>query len=104
MQNTLALPERDTEHERVLGIVFELSPGQASVLSCLVRGAVAKTDELLEYSGLAGPMKVVIFRTREKMRTHGVFIRSKINVGYWIDGDDKKKVEKAVAKFLGNAA
>lgn len=100
MQDTLTIPERDTEHERLLGIVFELSPGQASVLSCLARGTVVTTDELLTYTGLQPPMKVVVSRLRSKMRTHGVDINSRIRVGYWIEQEGRKIIDKAVAAFL----
>lgn len=100
MQDTLTIPERDTEHERVLGIVFGLSPAQASVLSCLTRGTVATTEQLLEYCGVKPPIKVVVSRTREKMRSHNVAINSKIGVGYWIDKMHRQLIERKVAEFL----
>lgn len=108
MQDALSIPARDMEHERVLGIVFELSPAQASVLSCLARGTVATTEQLLEYSGTQPPMKVVISRTRAKMRTHKAFdnvtkpfdIKNRIGVGYWIEKEHSKLIDKAVKDFL----
>jgi hypothetical protein len=100
MQDTLTIPERDSEHERVLGIVFELSPAQASVLSCLVRGTIATKEQLLTYSGTRPPIKIVVSRARAKLRTHGLDIKSRIGVGYWIEKDDRKGIEKAVREFL----
>lgn len=101
MQDALTIPERDTEHERVLGIVFELSPAQASVLSCLTRASIATADELLKFSNTKPPIKIVVSRARQKLRTHGLDIKSRIGVGYWIEKDAKLKVEEATMRFLG---
>src|SRR6478609_8143855 len=98
MHDTLAIPNRDTEHERVLGIVFDMSPAQATILSCLVRGTIVSANELLAYSGLRPPMKVVVSRARAKVKPFGFDIQSKIGVGYWIEKHDKKGIEEAVSK------
>jgi|GEM_PF-2893436 len=100
MTETIDLPERDREHERVLGIVFDISPAQASVLSCLSRSVTATADELLTYSGSKSHIKVVVSRVRAKLKEHGLDIKSKMNVGYWIEPDDRKAIEKMVTKFL----
>src|SRR6478735_6868563 len=98
MQGSLALPKKDTEHERVLGIVFDLSPAQASVLSALARGTVATSDELLKFASIKTQLKVVVSRTRAKLRTHGIDINSRIGVGYWIDKEGQDAIELAVRK------
>lgn len=103
MQDAITIPPRDTEHERVLGIVFNLSPAQASVLSCLARGTIATGDQLLEYSGVKPPIKVVVSRARAKLKQEGLDIHSRIGVGYWVEPEDKVKIEKAVNQFLGIA-
>jgi DNA-binding response OmpR family regulator len=100
MNEAITIPARDEEHERVLGIVFDISPAQASVLSCLTRIQVATGDQLLEYSGSKSNIKVVVSRTRTKVKEKGFDIKSKINVGYWIEPDDKKGIEKMVSRFL----
>ena len=100
MQDTLTIPARDVEHERLLGIVFELSPAQASVLSCLVRGTVATADQLLTYTGVRPPIKVVVSRARAKLKERGLFIQSRIGVGYWIENDVRRAIDKAVKDFL----
>jgi hypothetical protein len=100
MNNAITLPERDPDHERVLGIVFGISPAQASVLSCLLRIAVATGDELLTYTGSKSHIKVAVSRTRYKLQGKGFDIKSKMGVGYWIEADDKKGIEKLVAKFV----
>lgn len=101
MNEQITLPERDQEHERVLGIVFDISPAQASVLSCLSRGTVATSDELLAYTGVKSNIKVIVSRTRAKLRTYGYDIKSRMGVGYWIEAEDRRGVEGAVQKFLG---
>lgn len=103
MNEALSLPERDQEHERVLGVVFDISPAQASVLSCLCRGTIVTGDELLAYTGAKSEIKVVVSRTRAKMRELGMDIHSKINVGYWMDAEDKERVGSHVDKFLKGA-
>lgn len=101
MQGQLALPKRDLEHERVLGIVFDLSPAQASVLSALTRGGIITPDQLLEYTGVKPPIKVVVSRARAKLRNHGFDIKSRIFAGYWMEPEDKAGVEDAVTKWVG---
>lgn len=100
MNETLTLPARDMEHERLLGIVFDISPAQAAVLSCLSRATVVSGDELLKYSDTQPPIKVAVSRTRAKVREKGFDIKSKMGVGYWIEPDDKKGIEALVQDFM----
>lgn len=101
MNDTITIPARDREHERVLGIVFDISPAQSSVLSCLCRGTVATADELLEYTGSKSHIKVVVSRVRAKLADHEIDIKSRMGVGYWIEAEDRKGIERLVSKFLG---
>lgn len=100
MHTTLASPARDEEHERVLSAVFDLSPSQSSALSCLVRSSVVSSAELAEYTGVQSMVKIVVSRTRKKLAEHGLDIRSKPGVGYWIEPDTKRAIEEMVAKFM----
>lgn len=100
MNETITLPERDVEHERVLSILFDISPAQASVLSCLARAKVVGSDTLLKYTGTKSQIKVVVSRTRQKVQELGLDIKSKMGVGYWIEKDDKDKIEALVRKFM----
>lgn len=99
--STATLPVKDIEHERLLGIVFDISPAQASVLSCLCRGTGATTAELLDYVGISSEIKVVVSRTRDKLETHGLNIQSKPGIGYWMEPADRFKVEQLVREFVG---
>jgi hypothetical protein len=101
MNEAITLPPRDAEHERILSIVFDISPQQASVLSCLSRAQVVTADELLEYTGAMSHIKVVVSRTRSKVREKGFDIKSRMGAGYWIEPDDKKGIEALVQKFMG---
>lgn len=101
MNDTITLPQRDRDHERALGIVFNISPAQASVLSCLSRGVVASTNQLLEYSGSKSQMKVIINHVRKALAPHDLVIHSKQHVGYWIDADNRSTIETMVMNFLG---
>lgn len=99
MHTTLALPARDEEHERVLSAVFDLSPSQSSALSCLVRANVVSSDELARFTGVQSMVKIVVSRTRKKIAEKGFSIKSKADVGYWIEPEDKRGIEKYVAEF-----
>jgi DNA-binding response OmpR family regulator len=100
MSTTLATPARDEEHERVLSAVFDLSPSQSSVLSCLIRAHIVSSAELLNFTGVKSLVKIVVSHTRKKLKEHGFDIKSKPGVGYWIDPEEKHSIEKMVAKFL----
>lgn len=100
MQETLTLPSRDREHERILGIVFDISPSQAAILSCLSRATIVTGDELLEYSNITSQIRVAISRTRTKLKAWGMDIHVKQDVGYYLTPDDKRTIERMVAKFV----
>lgn len=100
MNEVVEHTSRDREHERVLGIVFDISPAQASVLSCLCQNPLATADELLKHSGSKSHIKVVVSRTRSKLQAHGFDIKSKMGVGYWITAEDKAGIDAMVQKFI----
>lgn len=101
MTDTLTLPERDREHERLLGVVFNLSPAQAAIVSCLVRGTMASTEQLAAYAEVGSPVKVMVSRARARLKDHGFDIMSKMDVGYWIEPSDSKGIEEIARKFAG---
>lgn len=101
MQDTITVPVRDREHERILGIVFDISPSQAAIVSCLSRSTTVTGQELLDYGDATSQVRVIISRTRSKLKAYGIDINAKQDVGYWISADDKRTIEKMVAKFLG---
>ena len=100
MLDTMTLPARDREHERVLGIVFDISPSQSAVLSCLTRAKLVTGRELRDYTEIQSQIKVAVSRTRAKLIAHGMNINSKPEVGYWIDAEDQKTIERMVQRFL----
>jgi len=100
MNDTLTIPARDREHERVLGIVFDISPSQSAVLSCLARATLVTGQELMDYVGQTSHIKVVVSRTRTKLKAFGLEINSKQEVGYWLTPEDKKTIEKMANRFL----
>lgn len=97
---TSLLPERDHEHERIVGIVFNIPPQQAAIVSCLARGAVATTDQLWAYLESKTPPKLVMFHARSRLQEEGMDIKSKRSVGYWMEEDTRKKIEKRVTDFV----
>jgi len=103
MISKIKLPDRDREHERVLGRIFDISPSQAAVLSCLSRCSIVTAKELKDYTGVKAPIKIAVSRTRSKLEAHGLFIENKPNVGYWISEEDRNCVDFRVKEFMGEA-
>ena len=101
MTPLLTVAERDEEQERLLGIVFNLAPSQAAVVSCLLRSVTVTTAELSGYVDAKSHVKIAVSRARARLRELGYDIHSKTNVGYWITQDDKKSIEEKVNEFLG---
>lgn len=99
MSTTITVANRDEEHERLLGIVFNISPAQAAVLSCIMRSTAVTTDELQRYSGNKSHVKIAVSRVRARLKEYGYDINSKKDVGYWIEPDDKKGLEGLVNDF-----
>lgn len=95
------MPEKDEEHERILGIVFDISPAKASILSCLCRGTGATTQQLVTFAGVTSPVKPMISRMRKKLEEHGLAIESKMGVGYWMSPEDRVRVGRIVDEFVG---
>jgi len=99
MTDTITLPEKDTEHERILAVLFDLSPAQAAALSCLCRMPLVSSEDLLAFTSTAPPIKVAISRTREKLRTHKMDIDSKPGVGYWMAPEHREQIAKMIDGF-----
>jgi len=94
------LPDRDPEHERLLGIVFKLSPNRAATLSVLLKCTYVSSEKIMEYAGFNSPVKQAIWHIRAALHPLGVEVGNRQGVGYWIDKDDKAKVEHRVEEFL----
>lgn len=97
---TMDLPERDFDQERVLALTFDLSPSQASVVSCLLNVFVVPPLHLMEYVGAKSNIKVPVSRARAKLREHGFDIKSRMEVGYYLEPEDKRGIEKMLADYL----
>lgn len=100
MSEQIAVAERDPEYERLLGIVFNISPAQSSALSCLMRSVVVASGDLLAHTGSKSQVKVIVSRTRAQLRSHGFDIQSKKEVGYWIEPADKIGIKEKVDAFV----
>lgn len=96
----IMMPARDNEHERVIGIIFDIPPQQAAIVSCLARGAVATTRQLWGYLGSKSPPKIAMSHVRQRLRDEGLEIKSKLNVGYWMEEPTIEEINKRVDAFL----
>ena len=97
------LPDKNPDHERVLSIIFNISPAQAGVLSVLARAPFVSGDQLTEWINAKSEIKTVVSKTRSKLKEHGIEIHSRIGAGYWIDGDDREKITAKVDEFMERA-
>lgn len=96
----IMMPERDNEHERVIGILFDIPPQQAAIVSCLARGAVATTRQLWSYLGSKSPPKIAMAHVRKRLRDDKLEIKSKLGVGYWMEEPTIEEINKRVNTFL----
>lgn len=95
-----AEPDHDVDHERIVGIVFDLPPQQAILVSWLARGAIANTDQISDYLGSKTQPKIVVSLARTKLKEVELDIQSKWGTGYWMNDDDRAVVNASVKKFL----
>lgn len=93
-------PVRDKEHERVIGIIFDIPPQRAAIVSCLARGAVTTTRQLWSYLESKSPPKIAIAHVRKRLREEGLEIKSKPNVGYWMEAPTIAEIERRVNEFM----
>ena len=98
--NTISIPERDNEYERVIAIVFNMTPQQAALVSCLSRGAVATAEQLKEYLNTETHPKIVVHHVRAKLNEKGIDIKSKWNAGYWMEEDTINAIKAEVDTFI----
>lgn len=93
--------ERDLEHERLIGVVFNLPPSQACVLSCLLRNTVVSTEELSDYVGNKSHIRIAVSRARLRLEESGFSIHSQNRAGYWLEPSDREGIERSLREFLG---
>lgn len=93
-------PDHDVDHERVVGMLFDLPPQQASLVSWLARGAIANSDMITEFLNTKSPPKVIVSHARTKLKEYELDIQSKWGVGYWMEDADRNVVNNSVAKFM----
>jgi biotin operon repressor len=103
MEVQQTLPDKNTDHERVLSIVFNISPAQAGVLSLLARVPFVTGDQLTEWINAKSEIKTVVSKTRSKLKEHGVEIHSRIGAGYWIEAADREMIAEKVDSFMESA-
>lgn len=96
----ISLPERDNEHERIISIVFNIPMQQAALVSCLARGAVATTQQLQDYLESKTHPKIVVTHARSRLREDGMDIKSKWNVGYWMEEDTRNQIASRITAFM----
>lgn len=93
------LPEPDYGHERLVSIVFGLPFQQARFVSFLARGAIATTEQVQEYMGDKNKPRAIASYARAKLKEHGLDIKSKARVGYWIEPADRKAINDALDRY-----
>lgn len=99
-ENNNTMPERDHEHERLVSIALSIPFQQARLVSLLSKGVVASTQEIANYMDSKTSPKVIAAYARREMRPFGIEIRSKKNVGYWIDAADCDKLAKLLKDYM----
>lgn len=94
------MPERDHEHERLLTIVFNISPSQAAALSLLCSGQHRSTEEIKEFTGMKSNPKAIIWHMKPKLEEHGIELRSRRGIGYWMERECREKVQDLLVEYI----
>lgn len=95
-----SLPERDVEHERLISIVFNVPPQQAGLISLLAKGGIASTHQIRQYLDSKTHPKIIVTHVRSKLRENGMDIKSRPNVGYWMDENTRKQIDHLTSQFV----
>lgn len=104
MTDVETLQERVRELEATLGladdyiVAFDLSPVQRKVLGLMMQ-LPHVTPEMIEFRlGIATAAKVAMYRLRRRLKPLGIEIKSRRNIGYWLDPKTKELVRSLVTE------
>lgn len=96
---------RVRELEATLGLInhttgaLELSPTSSRILALMMRLPYLTPEILRERLSIARDVKVSIHRLRKRLKPHGIEIKSKHSVGYWLEPEMKDKVRALTAEY-----
>jgi hypothetical protein len=102
MTEVEALRERVRELEAALGLVdpalikLDLSPALRKIMGLMMQLPHVTPVMIEERLGIATTAKVAIHRLRHKLKPHGIEIKSRHCVGYWLEPDMKDKIKAII--------
>lgn len=84
-----------------LRILFKMSEARTRILSMLLSSPTVDRYTVEITLGIVTNMRVAICMMQKDLEPWGIEIRSKRNVGYWIDGIDKARITAMLADLNG---
>lgn len=107
MTEVEALRERVRELEAALGLAdpalvrLNLSPALRKIMGLMIQLPHVTPEMIEDRLGIATTAKVAIHRLRHKLKPHGIEIKSRHCVGYWLEPEMKERI-KAIVTAASN--
>ena len=76
---------------------FKLSPALSNILGLLLALPAVTSDMIHPRLGLAADAKVAIHRLRLHLKEFTIEVKSRRNIGYWLDADTKARIKQAIS-------
>ena len=76
---------------------FKLSPALSNILGLLLALPAVTSDMIHQRLGLAADAKVAIHRLRLHLKEFTIEVKSRRNIGYWLDADTKARIKQAIS-------
>lgn len=80
-----------------LRFTFKLSDARTRILALLLSSETVDREIVEQTLGIVTDMKVAIHSLRRELMAWNITIHSKRNIGYWIDGVDKARINAMIA-------
>ena len=83
-----------------LAVTFRLTPVLNNLMGLLLTLPTVTPEMIRQRLEIAADAKVAIHRLRKHIEPWGIKIRSRRNLGYWLEDEDKAKIKTLLANTL----
>jgi hypothetical protein len=87
-----------------LAVTFRLTPVLNNLMGLLLTLPTVTPETIRQRLEIAADPKVAIHRLRKHIEPWGIKIRSRRNLGYWLEDEDKAKIKAFLANTLEQKA
>lgn len=71
---------------------------QAMLLKLLLDNDIVSVEMMEDKYGVATMARVLVYRIRSRLKSHGVTVKSTHGAGYWMSPEDKAKVLELISE------